>query len=96
MSDDYLYQQFIMDIQDSVTYDKEQMLEALVASSGLSPEEFGRDYLLEEYPVEIVTANHILAEDYRFVVTQQFRVRLKTEEERQLEIESKENKDATS
>ena len=82
-----------MDISDSITYDKEQMLEAMVAATGLSPEEFGVNHIIEEYPVEILKIDNILSQEYQFTVRQNFRVRLKTIDEQQLPLESKEKND---
>jgi hypothetical protein len=82
---------WVMSVIDSITFDKESMLEALVESTGLTPEEFSRDYILEEYPIEIDTFDAVFKPDFRFTVTQQFRVRPKTDAEKQLEIEKGEN-----
>lgn len=89
----------IMDLQESMNFDKEEWLEAMVRASSLSPEEFSRDYVLEEYPIEITRIDDILDNRVtaaKFTVNQNFRVRPKTNEERQLEIESKEKKDDSS
>jgi len=86
-----------MNIVDSIAYDKEQWLEAMVHASGLSPEVFALYYVIEEYPVTIIRADNILVEeDHRFSVRQEFRVRPKTPEEKQLEIEMKEKNDGTN
>lgn len=82
---------WVMSMMDSITFDKESMLEALVETTGLTPEEFSRDYILEEYPIEIDTFDDVFKPDFRFTVTQQFRVRPKTDAEKQLEIEKGEN-----
>lgn len=89
-------EKWVMDIQDSFNYDKESMLEAMVEQSGLTFEEFGRDYLLEEYPVEIVLGQDLANQDTIFRVSQQFTVRLKTPEEHQLELEMMEKTDGTT
>jgi hypothetical protein len=78
----------MMDVESSFNYDKEQMLEAMVAASGMTPEEFGVDWLIEEYPVEILKSDNFNDDDYIFTVRQEFRARLKTPEEKQLAIES--------
>jgi hypothetical protein len=88
----FRYQQFIMDIFDTMSYEKEDWLEAMVETSGLSPEEFSRDYVIEEYPLEIIRVDDILQDDYKFKIEQKYRVRLKTPEERQLEIETNKEK----
>lgn len=83
-------QRYEMDLESSIAYDKESMLEAMVEASGLTPEEFVVDYIIEEHPIEIITIDDILRDDHTFSVRQTFRVRLRTEDEKQLAIESKE------
>lgn len=74
-----------MDISDSINFDKEAMLEALVERTGLDPEEFGFYYDLEEQPIEIFTIDNITG-DMVFEVKQKFVLHWKTEAERQLQI----------
>jgi hypothetical protein len=89
-------QETILSLQESINFDKEEMLEKIVSYSGMTPEEFSADFLIEEYPVHIwnMSSNEGVL-DLQFGVSQHFRIRSKTEDERQLELESKEKTDAT-
>jgi hypothetical protein len=93
----YQYKEEMLSLTQSLVYEKEEMLNQYLASAlkhlDITIEEFARDYVLEEYPVVIES---VLGEDYRIVIKQNFRIRLKTDEERQLEIEHKEKKDVDS
>lgn len=81
------FQSLVMGLQESIEYDKEAWLERIVAASGLSPEEFGVYYVIEEYPIEMFAGMDMTSVDMTYKITQEFHVRLKTEEEHQLEIE---------
>lgn len=51
-----------------------------VAMLGITVEEFARDYILEEHPIQWSWGDEFMATDFK--VRQEFRVRLKTAEER--------------
>lgn len=87
-------QHFIMDIASSMIFDKEDMLEELVKSAlvslDISLQEFYRDYIIDEFPVEVYTNQEAYAgnTEFRIGYSQTFRIRRKTDEEKQLEIET--------
>lgn len=87
----------MLDIRESVLFDKEDwlntLLESVMDTYGLTIDEFARDWIVEEHPLEIQSVSGHLTNDYTFTVRQQFKVRLKTEEEKQLAIENKEKID---
>ena len=73
--------------------EEEKMLEALVERTGLTPESFGVYFILEEYPIEIITQSDIFGNDHKITYKQEFRIRPKTDEELQLQLESMEKDD---
>lgn len=87
---------FILDLEESMHYDKEEWLEAMVQASGLSYEEFDRDYKIIEYPIEIERVGDIFGDSYRFTVKQNFHLKKKTDDEKLRALESKEKKDDSS
>jgi hypothetical protein len=84
----YKFETVTMDIASSMAFDKEEWLELLVEKSGFSPEEFGVYYVIEEYPMQFDITTDYSRIDTVFKATQEFRVRLKTPEEIQLELET--------
>lgn len=84
---------YILDILASINFDKEEFLEEVVSRSGLTPEEFGVDHIIEEYPIEIDKTDILDTNNVEFTIKQTFRVRLKTDEERQFEIEADHEKE---
>lgn len=58
----------------------DQYLRKQVAMLGITVEEFARDYILEEHPLEWSFGDGFMETDFR--MRQEFRVRLKTAEER--------------
>lgn len=58
----------------------EHYLRMQVAMLGITVEEFARDYILEEHPLEWSFGDGFMATDFK--IRQEFRVRLKTAEER--------------
>lgn len=68
-------------IQETLNFEKEDMLSQIVAASGLTPEEFSALYVIEEYPLEILKSDDSWLRETKFSIRQDFKVRLKTEEE---------------
>lgn len=88
LASQFKFSSFEMDLWDSINYDKEAMLENLVEQTGLSPEEFGVYFILEEHPVEVITAGSPELGDYSIKVTQEFKVRPRRPDEMQIELET--------
>lgn len=78
----------------SLDYDKEEMIQQLIAATGISVEEFLANYILEEYPIEFTTVGSLgdlVMNEFRLAVHQNFRIRPKTEDEKQTALQMKEN-----
>lgn len=90
---------YIMNILDSIAFDKEQMLVEYINSAithlGITEEEFYRDYILEEFPVVFTTNfddSDLMSEQTTIKYEQKFTIRPKTDEEKQLELETHKEK----
>jgi hypothetical protein len=77
-----------LDLLKSIVFDKEQFLMDFIEKSGLSEAEFIRDWVLEEEPIELLMSDFGSFNEYSIKATQKFRLRPKTEDEKQLEIET--------
>ena len=76
--------QIVLDLHRSLNFQKEEWLEDLVASLHITPEEFARLYVLEEYPMEMSMADFTdfdIPDNYVFSYKQEFHIRRKTLEE---------------
>ena len=77
-----LFREFGQKQLESIHGAKEAFIEVNLIASGLSSEQFAALYILDEYPVEF----HTLTEDFNsnsitMKVSQEYRVRPKTDEE---------------
>lgn len=101
--DAFSYQDLKLSLSQSMFFDKEDMiqgfLENVLKLHDLTREEFERDWIIEEFPIDIhrEAAFHKTEnpDTYNLYVKQLFTFRKKTDEERQLELEenNKEKKD---
>lgn len=82
-----------MDLISSILYDKEVFLASVIETSGKSPEDFVIDWIIEEYPIDMHILDKVDTRDYKIRLIQEFRIRLKTDEERTKEIKEKTNDD---
>lgn len=81
----FRFSEYVMDLESSLDFDKEQMLLDIIKSSNLTVEEFAEDYVIEEYPIHFIKMDDLSFGESSFKITQEFRIRPKTPEEKQEE-----------
>lgn len=72
---DYRFKEAQLSLEHSDEFDKEDMLNTIIETSGLTPTQFEAIFVIEEHPLEILRVDDRFAHESTIVVRQEFKIR---------------------
>lgn len=72
---DYRFKESQLSLEHSDEFDKEDMLNTIIETSGLTPKQFEAIFVIEEHPLEILRIDDRFCHESTITVRQEFKIR---------------------